>query len=125
MFKGLGNLGNIANLMQQAQNMGGRMEEINAKLKSERVQGAAGGGMVEVEVNGLGEVLKLTIEPSLVEKSETGMIEDLVPAAINQAQAKAKQLHADSMKSLTEGMNLPGLNEAISKFTGTDPGDAS
>lgn len=121
MFKGLGNLGNIANLMQQAQSMGGRMEEINNKLKGERVQGAAGGGMVEVEVNGLGEVLKLTIEPSLIEKGEAGMIEDLVPAAINQAQAKAKQLHADSMKTLTEGLNLPGLGDAISKFTGTAP----
>lgn len=124
MFKGLGNLGNIANIMQQAQQMGGRMEEINGKLKSERVQGTAGGGMVEVEVNGLGEVLRLTIEPSLVEKSETGMIEDLVPAAINQAQAKAKQMHADAMKTLTEGINLPGLGDAISKFTGTEPGDS-
>lgn len=122
MFKGLGNLGNLANIMQQAQSMGTRMQEVNDKLKSERVQGSAGGGMVEVEVNGLGEVLRLTIEPSLVEKSETGMIEDLVPAAINQAQAKAKQMHADSMKTLTEGINLPGLGDAISKFTGTEPG---
>jgi len=108
--------------MQQAQSMGTRMQEVNEKLRAERVQGSAGGGMVEVEVNGLGEVLRLTIEPSLVEKSETGMIEDLVPAAINQAQTKAKQMHADSMKTLTEGINLPGLGDAISKFTGTDPG---
>ena len=121
MFKGLGNLGNIANMMQQAQQMGGKMQEINDQLRTERVQGSAGGGMIEVEVNGLGEVLRVTIEPSLVEKGETGMIEDLVPAAINQAQAKAKQLHADGMKSLTEGINLPGLSDAISKFTGTEP----
>ena len=45
------------------------------------------------------------------------MIEDLVPAALNQALQKARELHASSMKSLTEGVDIPGLNEAIEKFT--------
>ena len=121
MFKGLGNL---TNMLKTAQEMGGRMQAINEELKTKRLTGNAGGGMVTAEVNGLGEVLKLTIEPSLMEKGELGMIEDLVPAAVNQAISKAKQEHANLMKGLTEGIDIPGLGDAISNFTGTssDPG---
>ena len=114
MLKGLGN---IASLMKQAQQMGGQLQQINERLKSQRATGAAGGGMVEVEVNGLGEVLRVAIDPALVERGEREMIEDLLPAAANQALAKAKQLHVEAMQSLTEGLDMPGLNEAISKIT--------
>lgn len=118
MFKGLANL---ASMMKQAQQMGGKMQGIQQKLKAERVVGTAGGGMVEVEANGLGEILRLKIDPALVEKGEREMIEDLVPAAVNQANARAKQLHTEAMQSLTEGIELPGLNDALAKITGTDP----
>ena len=117
MFKGLGN---IASIMKQAQNMGGRMQAINDELRGKKATGTAGGGMVEVEVNGLGEALRVTIEPSLVEKGETEMIEDLLPAAFNQAVAKANQLRVEAMQSLTDGMDLPGLGDALAKFTGMD-----
>ncbi len=117
MFKGLGN---IASIMKQAQNMGGRMQAINDELKGKKVTGSAGGGMVEVEVNGLGEAIRVTIEPSLVEKSETEMIEDLLPAAFNQAVAKANQLRAEAMQSLTDGMDLPGLSDALSEVHGDE-----
>ena len=122
LFKGLANL---ASLMKQAQQMGGKMQDIQQKLKTERVVGTAGGGMVEVEANGLGEILRLKIDPALVEKGELEMIEDLVPAAVNQASARAKQLHAQAMQSLTEGMDLPGLDGALAKLTGTDPGGSA
>ncbi len=46
------------------------------------------------------------------------MLEDLLPAAINQAQGKAKQLHQEAMQSMTEGLNLPGLSEALGQMTG-------
>lgn len=117
MFKGLGNL---TNMLKTAQQMGGKMQTINDELKAKRITGAAGGGMVKVEVNGMGEILKLEIEPSLVEKGEREMIEDLVPAAINQATAKAKQEHANAMKGLAEGIDIPGLGDAITKFTGAE-----
>jgi DNA-binding YbaB/EbfC family protein len=118
LFKGLANL---ASIVKQAQQMGGKVQDIQQKLKAERVVGSAGGGMVEVEANGLGEILRLKIDPALVEKGEREMIEDLVPAAVNQANARAKQLHTEAMQSLTEGMELPGLNDALAKITGTDP----
>ena len=112
------NLGNLTALLRQAQQAGSQMEEIQQRLKSERVTGTAGAGMVEIEANGLGEVLKVTIAPSLIEKKEVEMIEDLLPAAINQVQVKAKQRHMDAVKSLTNGINIPGLNEALDRFSG-------
>ncbi len=115
MLKGLGNL---ASLMKTAQQMGGKMQEINDHLKAARATGSAGGGMVEIEVNGLGEVLRAKIEPTLMEAGDREMLEDLLPAAINQAQTKAKALHRDAMQSMTEGLNLPGLNEALAKISG-------
>ena len=119
MFKNLANLGSI---MQQAQQMGGKMEEIQGKLKTQRVKAAAGGGMVEVEMNGLGQMLSLSIEPNLVENNDREMIEDLVPAAVNEAIQKAKELHVAEMKNLTDDINLPGLDAAIAKFTGSGVG---
>ena len=115
MFK---NLAGIGNIMRQAQEMGGKMEDINQRLRTQRVTATAGGGMVEVEMNGLGQMLRLKIEPELVENNECEMIEDLVPGAVNEAIQKAKQLHLDEMKSLTDGIDLPGLDSAIAKFTG-------
>lgn len=117
MFKGLANLGS---LMKQAQEMSSKMQELNAQLKTKRATGSAGGGMVEVEVNGLGEVLKVAIEPSLIEKQDRELIEDLIPAAVNAAVAKAKQIHAEMMQELTGGMDLPGLSEAMDKLGGGD-----
>ncbi len=114
MFKGLGNM---AQMLRQAQQMGGKMEEIGAQLKSRRVTGAAGGGMVEVEANGLGEILQVRIEPTLTDRE---MIEDMLPAAINQASAKAKALHMEMMQSLTGGMDLPGLDDMIAQLGGGD-----
>ena len=116
MFKGLANIGNI---MKQAQEMGGKMEEMNAQLRQQRATANAGGGMVEVEVNGLGEVLRLTIDPALIENNERDMIEDLIPAAVNQAIKKSHELRAEAMKGLTSGMELPGLDDAIAKCSGT------
>jgi DNA-binding YbaB/EbfC family protein len=120
MFKGLAN---VASLMRSAQQMTGKMQAANEQLKSQRAQAAAGGGMVEVEVNGLGEVLRLTIDPQLVERGEREMIEDLVPAAVNQALAKAKQLHVEAMQSMTRDLDVPGLNEAIAQLTGDKGND--
>ena len=118
MFKGLGGLGDLASLFKHAQEMGGKVEAIREQLRVERITGSAGGGMVEVEVNGLSEVLRLTIDDGLVQRGEREMIEDLVPAAMNQAAAKAKERHAELMKSMTGDLNIPGIEGALEKFLG-------
>jgi len=114
MFKGIGNL---ASIVRQAQEMGGKMRDVSEQLKAKRAVGTAGAGMVEVEVNGLGEVLKVRIDSTLDDRE---MMEDLLPAAFNQAAAKAKQLHGEMMQSVTQGLDVPGLNEALSQITGGD-----
>ncbi|QDS88161.1 Nucleoid-associated protein [Rosistilla ulvae] len=115
MFKGLSD---IASLMQQAQKLPAKMEEINRQLQSERVSGSAGGGMVTVEMNGAGEVTAVRIEQELMAQGDRELIEDLLPGAINDASAKAKALQAESMQGLTGGISLPGMEAALAKFTG-------
>jgi DNA-binding YbaB/EbfC family protein len=121
MFKGLGNLANLGSLMKQAQEMGGKMQQMTQELKAKRVTGSSGAGMVEVEANGVGDILAVRIDPALFAKQDREMVEDLLPAAINAAQQKAKELYAEQMKSLTGGMNLPGLSEALGSLGGAPP----
>ena len=111
MFKGLGNL---ASLMRNAGEISGKMGQMSDELKQKKVSGSSGGGLVEVEANGLGQILKVKIDPGLIEKNETEMIEDLLPAAVNQAIAKSKSLHLESMQDLTGG--IPGLENAMSQM---------
>lgn len=121
MFKGLGN---IASLMKNAQNIGGKMGEISEELKEKRVSGSAGGGMVTVEANGLGHILSVKLDPVLVEKQDAEMIQDLLPAAINDAIVKSKQLHMEAMQGVTGGLAIPGLDDALKNFTGGDSDDS-
>jgi DNA-binding YbaB/EbfC family protein len=115
VFKGLANIGSI---LKSAREMGGKLQGINEQLKAQRATGNSGGGLVEVEVNGLGELLRVRIDPQLMEQGDLEMLEDMIPAAANQAIARSKQLHAEAVQSMTEGMNLPGLSEALGEVTG-------
>ena len=125
MFKGLGNLGNLGSILKQAQQMGSTLQGVSEQLRTKRVTGVGGGGLVQVEANGLGEVLSVAIDPSLMEKGDREMIEDLLPTAFNQVTVKVKQLHADAVKAATQDMGLPDLGSALEKLTGsggeTDP----
>jgi nucleoid-associated protein EbfC len=122
LFKGLGNLANLGALLKQAQEMGGKMQALTEELKTKRATGSAGGGLVEVDVNGLAEVLAVRIDPALVEKGDREMIEDLLPAAFNAAHDKAKALHAEAIQSIAGGMNVPGLEDALSQLSGNPSG---
>ena len=122
MFKGLSNLGA---LIKQAQQIGGQMQNLTEELKGRRAQGNAGGGMVEIEVNGLLEVLQCRIDEKLVAGGDRELIEDLVAAAMNQAVNNGKQLHTDAMKELTGGLDLPGVQEALAKFTNPEQPEES
>jgi DNA-binding YbaB/EbfC family protein len=121
MFKGLGQLANLGGLMKQAQEMGTKMKELTEALKTKKVTGSAGAGLVEVDANGVGEILAVRIDPELFAKQDREFLEDLMPAAINNAQEKAKALYAEQLHSLTGGMNLPGLGEALGQFGSLPP----
>ncbi|MGD0897485.1 MAG: YbaB/EbfC family nucleoid-associated protein [Thermoguttaceae bacterium] len=118
MFKGLSNL---AGLLKQAQQIGGQMDRLTEDLKSRRTTATAGGGMVEIEINGVLDVLRCRIDPQLFAKGDRELIEDLVASAMNQAVAKGKQLHAAALKEMTGSLELPGLDEALKRLTGSGP----
>ena len=120
MFKGLGNIGS---LLKHAQQLGGQMGQMTEEMKKRRVTGSAGGGMVEVEINGLMEVLRCHIDPQLMPQNDRELVEDLIMAAVNQAIEKGKQMHADAVRDMTGGLSLPGLDEMLAKLTGTVPTD--
>ena len=115
-----GNLGNLTSMIKQAQQMGAKMNEMSEELKTRRVTGTSGAGMIEVEADGTGEVLAVRIDRQLAEGGDLEMIENLLPAAFNQASEKAKQLHNESMREMTSELNLPGLDDALAKITGSE-----
>ena len=98
---------NLGNMLKEAQKLQSRMAEMQAKLDTIEVAGAAGGGMVTVTLNGKGEMRKVKIDPSLADPVEIEILEDLVVAAFNDAKAKVEAHVQDEMSKLTGGMNLP------------------
>ena len=97
----------IMKILQQAQEMQGRMAKIQEELQAMTLTGTAGGGMVSVDVNGQGVVKRVKIDPSVVNPSDTEMLEDLVTVATADAQRKAQERQQEHMAALTGGMNLP------------------
>ena len=102
-------LGNMANLMKQAQAMQAQMAKLQEEAATKTVTGTAGGGMVSVTANGGMEIVSIVINPEAVKGGDVDMLQDLVLAASNDALKKARQMMADQMKSMTGGMNIPGL----------------
>ena len=98
---------NLGNMMKQAQQMQERMAELQAKLETVELSGASGGGMVQVTLNGKGEMRRLKIDKSLVDPNETEVLEDLIVAAFNDAKAHVEAHMAEEMKKLTGGLALP------------------
>ena len=99
---------NIAQLMKQAQAMQSKMAEMQAQLEAVEMTGVAGGGMVELVLNGKGDVRRVKIDRAVVDPAEIEVLEDLIVAAFNDARAKVNA-HAESeMQKLTGGLQLPG-----------------
>ena len=78
-------------LMQQMQEMQRRADELQKGLAAIQVEGVSGGGLVRATVNGLGELIKLAIDPSILKPDEHGIVEDLVVAACNDGKVKLEQ----------------------------------
>jgi len=102
-------LGNMANLMKQAQQMQAQMAKLQEEAATKTVTGSAGGGMVTVTANGALEVVSVRIDPESLKDADAEMLQDVVLAATNEALKNARQLMAEQMKSVTGGMNIPGL----------------
>lgn len=107
MFKGLGQFGDMAKIMKQAQEMQGRMASVQERLDSIEVVGESGAGLVKVTSNAKGRITSLVIDEKILQPSEKEVVEDLILAAIADAQTKAEEKEKEEMASISESMGLP------------------
>ena len=99
---------NIGQLMKQAQEMQDKMAEMQAQLEAVEMTGVAGGGMVQVTLNGKGDLKKIKIDKSPARPDEVEVLEDLIVAAFNDARRKVSAHAEEEMQKLTGGLQLPG-----------------
>lgn len=117
MFKGLGNIGNIASMVGSLQQMPEKLKELNERMKSESVSASSGCDRVRVTMNGVGHVESVKIEDDGLEGEE---LEHAIREATNAAGAAAKSLYGESIHQMLEEMDLklPGMDRIITSLTG-------
>jgi len=98
-------------LLQMGQQLQAKVGELQEKLDTQEISASAGGGMVKATVDGKGAIKALSIDGTVVDPDDVEMLEDLVLAAVTEAQNKARGLYEEEMKKATGGlpMQLPGL----------------
>ena len=107
MFKGLGQMGDMAKMMKAAQEMQQKMASLQEEMHTIMVTGESGAGLVKATCTAKGELKGLDIDPSIFNADDKEVVEDLILAAIKDAQQKATERAKEEMGKLTEGMGLP------------------
>ncbi len=107
MLKGLGGLGDMAKMMKAAQEMQAKMAQLQDDMERITIEGQAGAGLVRATATAKGELTALTIDPSIFRAEDREVVEDLILAAVKDAQAKAAERASAEMAKLTEGLGLP------------------
>ncbi|MHA6325504.1 YbaB/EbfC family nucleoid-associated protein [Roseivivax sp. CAU 1753] len=107
MLKGLGGLGDMGKMMKAAQEMQTKMTALQEEMHSIMVEGQAGAGLVKATCSAKGELKTLDIDPSIFNGDDKEVVEDLILAAIKDAQAKAQERSQQEMGKLAESMGLP------------------
>jgi nucleoid-associated protein EbfC len=98
---------NLEDIMAMAQNVQAELAKTQENLDSIEVEGVSGGGLVKVRASAKGRVIGVSIDDSMLQPSEKGMLEDLIAAAFNDARAKADQVSTDELGKMTSGLPLP------------------
>lgn len=103
---------NLQQLMQMGQQLQAKMTKLQESLDNQKISASSGGGMVTATVDGKGQVRQVQIDRTCVDPDDVEMLEDLVLAAVSQAQSKARELYEEEMRKATGGlpMQLPGLS---------------
>ncbi len=107
--QGMGGPANMQSMLKQAQKMQEDMASMQQELEAREYEAAAGGGVVNVRVNGKKEVLSVKIDPEVVDPEDVETLEDLITAGVNEALKKAEADNAQEMQKITGSMSLPGL----------------
>ncbi len=97
----------FSQLLQLGQQMQGKITQMQTELTQRTVTGSAGGGMVTVTADGKGQVRNVKIDASIVQEGDVEMIEDLVTAAVTDAQRRAEEIYKDELRQVTGGLPLP------------------
>mgnify|MGYP003513741540 CR=1 FL=1 len=97
----------IMGLMSKAKEMQAKMQEMQAEMETVEAEGVSGGGAVKVRLSGKGAMTGISFDASLVQPGEGEIIEDLVLAAHNDAQAKVEAIMAERTEALTAGLPIP------------------
>ncbi|WP_455475964.1 YbaB/EbfC family nucleoid-associated protein [Bartonella sp. B17] len=100
---------NIMNLMKNTKEMQKKMQEIQREIASLEVTGVAGGGLVNITLNGQNIMTVIKIDPSLLNPEEAEILEDLITAAYNEARTKLEMAIAERTQRITAGLSLPGI----------------
>lgn len=100
-------MSDFSQLLQLGQQMQGRITQMQTELTQRTVTGSAGGGMVTVTADGKGHVRGVRIDQSIVKEGDVEMIEDLVTAAVADAQRRAEEIYRDELRKVTGGLQLP------------------
>lgn len=98
---------NFQQLFQLGQQVQARLTQLQTELGNRTVTSSSGGGMVTVTTDGKGKVREIRIDPSVVDPNDVEMLEDLVIAAVNEAQQRAEQVYEEEMKKVAGGFPLP------------------
>ncbi|MCV2446260.1 MULTISPECIES: YbaB/EbfC family nucleoid-associated protein [Paracoccus] len=107
MFKGLGDMGDLSKMMEAAQQMQSKMAEMQEGLTRLTVTGESGAGLVKATATAKGELTALDIDPSIFKAEDKEVVEDLILAAIKDAQRRAQDRAAEEMARLTRELGLP------------------
>ena len=100
---------NPIEMIKQAQQMQGMMKQTQQMLAETKVEATAGGGMVTVAMNGQKRILRMTIDPEVVSQNDVEMLQDLIVAAVNDAQSKVDEAISGKMGGMMGGLKIPGL----------------
>jgi nucleoid-associated protein EbfC len=103
------NLKNMGKMVQQAQQMKKRMQEVQSELKKKEIIGQAENNQIQVKMNGELEVLDVKIEASLLNPDNVSKLEQGIKSAFSEATIRAKNIAAENLKKVTGGLNIPGL----------------
>ncbi|MEI9476693.1 MAG: YbaB/EbfC family nucleoid-associated protein [Deltaproteobacteria bacterium] len=102
-MKGLGNI------LKQAQEMHAKISQLQEEMANKTVEASAGGGMVNIVMNGKQQVLSIRIDPEVVNREDIDMLQDLMAAAVNEAIRKSQEMMTEEMKKITGGLSIPGM----------------
>jgi len=97
----------LGKMLKQVQKLQQDVARLQEELKTERVEATAGGGVVRAVTNGRGELLEIVIDPSAVDPADVAILQDLIVAAVTEAQRLAKQRADEKMRAVTGGLPLP------------------